>query len=37
MRRAVHCSRIWVEEKLLLAELDRRGVYDRLDDRELVL
>jgi [lysine-biosynthesis-protein LysW]--L-2-aminoadipate ligase len=38
MRLAVLCSRIRVEEKLLLAELDRRGVaYDRLDDSELIL
>ena len=38
MRLAVLCSRIRVEEKLLLAELERRGVaYDRIDDSELVL
>jgi [lysine-biosynthesis-protein LysW]--L-2-aminoadipate ligase len=38
MRLAVLCSRIRVEEKLLLAELERRGVaYDRVDDSELVL
>jgi [lysine-biosynthesis-protein LysW]---L-2-aminoadipate ligase len=38
MRLAVLCSRIRVEEKLLLAELDRRGVaYDRVDDGELIL
>jgi [lysine-biosynthesis-protein LysW]--L-2-aminoadipate ligase len=38
MRLAVLCSRIRTEEKLLLGELDRRGVpYDRLDDSDLVL
>jgi [lysine-biosynthesis-protein LysW]---L-2-aminoadipate ligase len=38
MRLAVLCSRVRVEEKLLLAELERRGVaYDRIDDSELVL
>jgi [lysine-biosynthesis-protein LysW]--L-2-aminoadipate ligase len=38
MRLAVLCSRIRVEEKLLLAELERRGVaYDRIDDSELIL
>ncbi|HMA33717.1 MAG TPA: lysine biosynthesis protein LysX [Chloroflexia bacterium] len=38
MRLAVLCSRIRVEEKLLLGELDRRGVaYDRLDDSDLVV
>jgi [lysine-biosynthesis-protein LysW]---L-2-aminoadipate ligase len=37
-RLAVLCSRIRVEEKLLLAELDRRGAaYDRVDDSDLVL
>lgn len=37
MRLAVLCSRIRTEEKLLLGELDRRGVpYDRLDDSDLV-
>ncbi len=38
MRLGILCSRIRVEEKLLLAELDRRGVqYQRIDDGELVL
>ena len=38
MRLGVLCSRIRVEEKLLFAELDRRGVaYERIDDGELVL
>ncbi|MBX7222762.1 MAG: lysine biosynthesis protein LysX [Blastocatellia bacterium] len=38
MRLAFLCSRIRIEEKLLLAELERRGVqFDRLDDGELVL
>ncbi len=38
MRLGLLCSRIRVEEKLLLAELDRRGVaYERIDDGELVL
>lgn len=37
MRLAVILSRVRAEEKLLFAELDRRGVrFDRLDDRELV-
>src|SRR5690349_3161075 len=37
MRLAVLCSRIRTEEKLLLGELDRRGVtFDRLDSSELV-
>src|SRR5215212_9558594 len=38
MRLAVLCSRIRVEEKLLLAELDRRRVpYERVADDDLVL
>ncbi len=38
MKLALLCSRIRVEEKLLIAELDRRGVaYDRIDDGELAL
>ncbi len=38
MRLGVLCSRIRVEEKLLLAEFDRRGVqYERIDDGQLVL
>jgi [lysine-biosynthesis-protein LysW]--L-2-aminoadipate ligase len=38
MRLGVLCSRIRVEEKLLLSELDRRGVqYERIDDGDLVL
>src|SRR5581483_3874715 len=38
MRLAVLLSRVRAEEKLLFAELDRRGVhYDRIDDRELIL
>lgn len=38
MRIAVLCSRIRVEEKLLLTELERRGVaFDRIDDDELIL
>src|SRR5688500_15918514 len=38
MRLAVLCSRIRVEEKLLLTELERRGVtFDKVDDSELVL
>ena len=37
MRIGVLCSRVRVEEKLLLAEMDRRGLdYVRLDDDELV-
>jgi [lysine-biosynthesis-protein LysW]--L-2-aminoadipate ligase len=37
MRLGILCSRIRVEEKLLLAELDRRGVlYTRIDDGDLV-
>lgn len=37
MRLAMILSRVRAEEKLLFAELDRRGVaFDRLDDRELV-
>lgn len=38
MRIAILCSRIRVEEKLLLAEFSRRNVtFDRLDDGELIL
>jgi [lysine-biosynthesis-protein LysW]--L-2-aminoadipate ligase len=38
MRLAVLCSRIRVEEKLLLTELERRGVaFEKVDDSELVL
>lgn len=38
MRLGILCSRIRVEEKLLLAELDRRSIhYTRIDDGELVL
>jgi len=37
MRLGILCSRIRVEEKLLLAELGRRGVeYTRIDDGDLV-
>jgi [lysine-biosynthesis-protein LysW]---L-2-aminoadipate ligase len=37
MRLGILCSRIRVEEKLLLAELNRRGVrYERIDDGELI-
>ncbi len=37
MRLGILCSRIRVEEKLLFAELDRRGVpYERIDDGEIV-
>lgn len=37
MRLGILCSRIRVEEKLLFAELERRGVrYTRIDDGELV-
>lgn len=37
MRLAVLLSRVRAEEKLLFAELDRRGVgYDRIDDRDIV-
>ncbi|HEX9441377.1 MAG TPA: lysine biosynthesis protein LysX [Roseiflexaceae bacterium] len=37
MRIGVLCSRIRVEEKLIFAELDRRGLdYDKLDDDQLV-
>jgi [lysine-biosynthesis-protein LysW]--L-2-aminoadipate ligase len=37
MRLGILCSRIRVEEKLLLAELDRRNVqYDRIDDGEMI-
>jgi [lysine-biosynthesis-protein LysW]--L-2-aminoadipate ligase len=37
MRLAMILSRVRAEEKLLFAELERRGVpYDRIDDRELV-
>ena len=38
MRIAFLCSRIRVEEKLLLEELERRGVpFERVDDGELIL
>jgi [lysine-biosynthesis-protein LysW]--L-2-aminoadipate ligase len=38
MRLAMLCSRIRVEEKLLLAEMERRRVpFDRIDDAELIL
>ncbi len=38
MRLGILCSRIRVEEKLLFAEFERRGVpYERIDDGELVL
>jgi [lysine-biosynthesis-protein LysW]---L-2-aminoadipate ligase len=38
MNIAILCSRIRVEEKLLFAEFDRRGVrFDRIDDGALVL
>lgn len=37
MRVGVLCSRIRVEEKLLFAELDRRGVaYERIDDDDVI-
>ena len=38
MRLAMLCSRIRVEEKLLLAEMERRRIgFERIDDAELVL
>jgi [lysine-biosynthesis-protein LysW]--L-2-aminoadipate ligase len=38
MRLGLLCSRVRVEEKLLITELDRRGVpYTRIDDGDLVL
>lgn len=38
MRIAFLCSRIRIEEKLLLIELERRGVsFERLDDSQLIL
>ena len=37
MRVGVLCSRIRVEEKLLFAELERRGIaYERIDDNDVV-